>query len=71
MLHYSMFKGNILEWTENGLGAGKCCHRSMVCPSPLNLCTAVSSPGNQDWKDHLHHPPAHPSIPGQRGGVLP
>lgn len=71
-----MFRGNILEWTENRLGARKCRHRSAVWPSPFNLCTAVSSPGKEeDGKDHLHHPPACPSLPsvrsGRRGGGLP
>lgn len=62
-----MFRGNILEWTENRLGARNCHHRSAVWPSPFNLCTAVSSPGKEeDGKDHLHHPPACPSLPSVR-----
>lgn len=72
MLYCSMFRGSIPEWTENRLGARNCCHRSAVWPSPFNLCTAVSSPGNEDWKDHLHHPSVHLSVrPGVEGWISP
>lgn len=64
MVCCSMFRDNILEWTENRPGARNCCHRSAVWPSLFNLCTAVTSPGNEDRKDHLHHPPVHPRAEG-------
>jgi len=64
MLYCSMFRGNILEWPENRLGARNRCHRSAAWPSVFNLWAAVSSPGNESRKDHLHHLSVRPRAEG-------